>query len=126
MREESSYRPDALSVVGARGLVQVMPATGASVAERLGWKGFHEDQLFVPSRNLALGSSYLGELLRTFDGRVSAAVAAYNAGPDAVARWLREGGSLEDDEWVESIPYDQTRSYVRRVLRSLHVYQALY
>ena len=65
------------------------------------------------------------QLLARFEGRVSAAVASYNAGPEAVSRWL-ESGPLEDDEWVEAIPYDQTRTYVKRVLRSLQVYRVLY
>jgi len=71
-----------------------------------------------------MGSYYLRTLLQRFPGRVSAAVASYNAGPEAVARWT--DASLEDDEWVESIPYDQTRNYVMRVLRSRYVYQVLY
>ena len=64
-------------------------------------------------------------LLRRFDGRTSAAVGSYNAGPTAVARWLKRA-SGEDDEWVESMAYDQTRGYVKRVLRSLHAYRVLY
>ena len=64
--------------------------------------------------------------MQRFDGRISAAVASYNAGPAAVARWLRERSAAEDDEWVESIPYDQTRRYVKRVLRSVQAYRVLY
>jgi len=126
MREESGYRADVVSLVGARGLTQIMPATGEKLATELGLSAYGPDDLFDPEHNLALGAHYLGQLLERFEGRNSAAVAAYNAGPRAVARWLREHGGLEDDEWVEAIPYEQTRGYVKRVLRSLHAYRVLY
>jgi soluble lytic murein transglycosylase len=126
MREESGYQPDALSVVGARGLTQIMPETGRRLALDLGAAAFDPAELFVPERNLELGAFYLSQLVARFDGRLSAAIASYNAGPEAVARWLAAERGREDDEWVESIPYDQTRSYVKRVLRSVHVYRALY
>jgi soluble lytic murein transglycosylase len=126
MREESGYQPDALSVVGARGLVQIMPETGRRLAADLGARAFDPAELFVPERNLELGALYLSQLVGRFDGRLSAAIASYNAGPEAVARWVAADRGREDDEWVESIPYDQTRSYVKRVLRSVHVYRALY
>ncbi len=126
MREESGYRPEVISVVGARGLLQIMPDTGERLARELGLPSFAPDDLFDPRVNLRLGTHYLGELSAQFGGRLSAAVGSYNAGPNAVARWLAERGSLEDDEWVESIPYEQTRSYVKRVLRSLHAYEILY
>ncbi|MDJ0789930.1 MAG: lytic transglycosylase domain-containing protein, partial [Myxococcota bacterium] len=126
MREESGFRPKVLSSVGARGLVQIMPTTGTHLARLLSWPQFDPDQLFDPETNLTLGARYLRNLLEEFDGRAAAAVAAYNAGENAVARWIDRNGGLEEDEWVEAIPYDQTRSYVRRVLRSLHVYRTLY
>jgi soluble lytic murein transglycosylase len=126
MREESGFRPEVLSVVGARGLVQIMPETGRKLAEQLGAKSYSPDELFEPARNLELGAAYLAELLERFEGRVSAAVASYNAGPEAVARWLARNGALDDDAWIESIPYDQTRSYAKRVLRSFAIYQRLY
>ena len=126
MREESGYQPGALSVVGARGLTQIMPETGRRLARDLGAARFDPDELFVPERNLELGAFYLARLVDRFDGRLSAAIASYNAGPEAVARWLESGAELEDDEWVEAIPYEQTRGYVKRVLRSLHAYRTLY
>ena len=126
VREESGYRPSVVSISGARGLAQIMPATGRQLARELGQRTFHADELFEPARNLELAVHYLESLLARFDGRTAAAVASYNAGPGAVARWLRENGALADDEWVEAIPYAQTRGYVRRVLRSVQVYQALY
>jgi soluble lytic murein transglycosylase len=126
MREESGFRPEVLSTVGARGLVQIMPATGERLAESLGLLDYEADDLFTPATNLLLGAHYLEQLVDRFDGRVSAAVASYNAGPEAVARWIEERPGEEDDEWVEAIPYDQTRKYVKRVLRSQQVYRVLY
>jgi len=126
MREESGFRPRALSVVGARGLVQIMPETGRRLALRLGAASYSPDELYLPARSLELGAAYLAELLSRFGGSVSSAVASYNAGPEAVERWRAQNGQLDEDAWIESIPYDQTRSYAKRVLRSYAIYQALY
>jgi soluble lytic murein transglycosylase len=125
MREESGYRPQVLSISGARGLLQLMPETAEKVAHAEAMSAFDPDDLFVPQVNIALGSAYLEELLDRFGGRPSAAIGSYNAGPHRVAQWL-EGDALEDDEWVEAIPYDQTRAYVKRVLRSIQAYRVLY
>jgi soluble lytic murein transglycosylase len=124
MREESGYRPAVVSIAGARGLLQIMPETGERLAADVALAEFTADDLFLPDVNLRLGSHYLSTLLERFDGQKSAAIASYNAGPVAVSRWLDP--ALEDDEWVESIPYDQTRTYVKRVLRSLYAYRVLY
>lgn len=127
MREESSYRPTITSSAGARGLLQIMPETGAQLAEKRGLEDFEADDLFSPRINIKLGSAYLDELGRRFPGRISAAIGSYNAGPTAVDSWLRGAqANREDDVWVEDIPYAQTRSYVKRVLRSLQVYRAFY
>ena len=126
MREESGYRPEVVSISGARGLLQIMGTTGERLARDLGNSDFSTDQLFEPRINIGLGTHYLGELSRRFDGRLPAAVASYNAGPTAVGRWIAAEGQRDDDEWVEAIPYEQTRGYVKRVLRSLHAYQVLY
>ena len=83
------------------------------------------DDLFDPQTNIELGSFYLTELSRLFPQKLSASIASYNAGPHIVRDWV-EGDGRPDDEWVESIPYAQTRSYVKRVMRSLQAYQLLY
>lgn len=126
MREESGFAPDALSAVGARGLLQLMPETAVRMARELGLAEPHVDALYDPALNVRFGTHLLGGLLREFSGRLPVAIGAYNAGSAAVARWVAEGGALAEDEWVEAIPYDETRAYVRRVLRSLHAYQVLY
>lgn len=125
MREESGYRPDVRSVSGARGLLQLMPKTAERVARNEALEDFQVEDLFEPQVNIRLGAAYLDELLHQFGGRASAAIGSYNAGPHRVAEWL-EGPLLEDDEWVEAIPYEQTRNYVKRVLRSIHAYRVLY
>jgi len=125
MREESGYRPDVISVSGARGLLQLMPETASRVAQSVQLASFEPNDLFRPAVNIELGSAYLGQLLERFGGNEAAAIGSYNAGPEAVARWQPDGGTPED-VWIEQIPYDQTRGYVKRVLRSLHVYRVLY
>lgn len=126
MREESGYRPSVISPVGARGLMQIMPNTGRQLARRSKRTGFQPEDLFKPSTNLELGQRYLSDLLKTFDGGHSAAIAAYNAGPEVVARWLRTRPKVSDDLWVERVPYGETRKYIKRVLRSNYVYGILY
>jgi len=126
MREESSYRPWIVSGAGARGLLQIMPGTGNQLAERTGLQRFSAEDLFRPDVNIQLGAFYLDELTRRFQGRLSAAVGSYNAGPEAIASWIKENPTTADDEWVELIPYSQTKGYVKRVLRSMYVYRTLY
>ncbi|MEE8165960.1 MAG: transglycosylase SLT domain-containing protein [Myxococcota bacterium] len=125
MREESGYRPRVVSPVGARGLLQIMQETGAQLASKRGRKSFDPDDLFDPRINIEFGSFYLGELSRRFPTRLSASIASYNAGPQVVVDWVDQN-ERPDDEWVESIPYSQTRNYVKRVLRSLQAYRLLY
>jgi len=127
MREESSYRPGVTSSAGARGLLQIMPTTGAQLARETGRTEFDPDDLYQPRVNIELGTLYLDQLGRRFPGRLSAAISSYNAGPRVVSSWLQGvPAECDDDVWVEDIPYRQTRSYVKRVLRSLHVYRSFY
>ena len=126
MREESGFQPDALSGVGARGVLQLMPETAARMARELGDPEPHVDALYDPALNVRLGVHLLGVLVREFPGRLPAAIGGYNAGSAVVSRWVAGGAALAEDEWIESIPYDETRAYVRRVLRSLHAYRVLY
>ena len=104
-----------------------MPTTAAQLARENGREDFEAEDLFDPETNIALGTRYLDQLSRRFDGRLSAAIASYNAGPRRVSSWLRgDAAELEDDVWVENIPYDQTRAYVKRVQRSLRAYERFY
>jgi soluble lytic murein transglycosylase len=102
-----------------------MPGTAAATARGLD-VAFDPAWLTVPDLNLHLGAAHLAHLLRRFDGRVAAAVAAYNAGSRPVQRWLSRPGMDDDDQFIELIGYRETRGYVRSVLRNREIYRALY
>lgn len=112
MRQESAYDPDVVSGAGAIGLLQVMPEVGGD----RGGASFSLDQLFVPEDNVRIGVAELASAVNRFDHQVPLAIAAYNAGVARVERWRRETGPIDFDLWVEKIPFDETRNYVRRVL----------
>ena len=121
-RSESSFMPRARSGADARGLMQLLPGTGALAARRLGvaWSG--GDSLYDPDTNLQLGTAYLRQMLDRFDGKAYLAIAAYNGGPAPVDRWLAARGTLDPDFFIESIPWKETREYVTRVLAFSVVY----
>ena len=125
VRQESTFDLEALSRAGARGLAQLMPVTAAQAARGLDVT-FYPEWLTVPDLNLHLGASHLGMLLRRYHGRVEVAIAAYNAGPVPVDRWIARPGAEDADQFIEQIPYPETRSYVRSVLRNRAIYRALY
>lgn len=126
MREESALDPKALSWAGALGLCQLMPATAAGVAAQLKLKRPTQAQLLEPDLNIRLGARYLSDLLTRMKGVKPFALASYNAGESAVNRWRRENGDEDLAEWAESIPIQETRGYVKRVLRSYNTYKLLY
>ena len=126
IREESSYNPSAVSSAGALGLMQVMPQTGHKIASELGFPGFTRERLFEPCYNIRLGSWYLRQLSEKFGNNLVLVVAAYNAGPEAVSKWVQQGKGKDQDEFVESIPYTETRNYVKKVLRSYGEYRRIY
>jgi soluble lytic murein transglycosylase len=128
IRQESNFNKDALSRVGARGLMQLMPATAQQVARDLKIPYVLGALTTEPDFNLRLGASYLQAQLKTFGGSYVLAVAAYNAGPHRVTQWLKERGDPRDTaidtiDWIERIPFAETRNYVQRVLEALHVYR---
>jgi soluble lytic murein transglycosylase len=126
MREESRFRPRVESPVGARGLMQIIPPTGTRIARDLGQEEFDPDLLFVADTNVRFGTYYLEHLLERFAGTRPFAIAAYNAGPEAVGRWIKRDGDVPLDIFVDSVPYGETRRYLRKVLRSFHLYHLLY
>lgn len=126
MREESRFRPDALSPAQAMGLMQIIPPTGVAIARELGRKGFVPEQLYRPVVNIEYGVQYLNTNLKRFGGALPQTIASYNAGPDAVARWLKARPDREWDEFIEEIPYQETNRYVKKVLKSYYIYCLLY
>lgn len=126
-REESRWDPGARSAVGARGLVQLMPATASTVAANLGAPPPSPEDLFDPGLNLRLGAAELGRLLRTFSGRHAPAVAAYNAGEAQARLWLDQcGASCTDKLYLMNISFSATRAYTAAVLASAASYDELY
>jgi soluble lytic murein transglycosylase len=118
MRQESLYRKDAVSRADARGLMQMLPATAAAVARRWHLPAPRKDSLFDASVAVPLGAAYLRELFDRFGGRLELALAAYNAGPTSVARWL-PSGTADADVWIENIPYSETRGYVQHIVEHI-------
>ena len=121
-RSESLFMPDVSSGAGAIGLMQLMPATGAETARKanIRYKGRHS--LVQPETNITLGTRYLAEMMARFDNNQVMATAAYNAGPHRVQRWLPKGRVLPADVWVDSVPFRETRRYVRRVMAAQTVF----
>jgi soluble lytic murein transglycosylase len=115
LRQESLYDPRARSSANALGLLQLLPATARAVARRNGFDQPSEADLFDPSTNLLLGTTYLREQHETFGGRFVLVLGAYNAGPNAVRRWL-PADPLETDVWIENVPFNETRNYIQRIV----------
>ena len=126
-RQESQFDPAAVSRVGALGLMQLMPATARRIAQRLGLPYARERLLSEPEYNLRLGRQHLADLLARFEGSAVLALAAYNAGANTVEHWIRTYGdprdfSADPVDWIELIPYGETRDYVERVLEAAPIY----
>lgn len=115
MRQESLYQPDALSSAGARGLLQMLPETARRTARKWRRPQPSANDLFNPAINVPLGAATLRSLVDRFGGQTLVALAGYNAGPNAAARWI-PAEALDPDIWVENIPYNETRNYVQRIL----------
>jgi soluble lytic murein transglycosylase len=118
MRQESLFRRDAVSRTGARGLMQMQPATAAAVAQRWHLPAPHDSSLFDPVLNVPLGAAYLREMLNRYGGQLGLSLAAYNAGPVSIARWL-PGRPMDADVWIENIPFGETRTYVQRIFEHI-------
>jgi soluble lytic murein transglycosylase len=127
-RQESAFERDAVSRAGARGLMQLMPATASFIANKMQLP-FSADRLTADGiYNVLLGRAYLETLIEDFGGSYPLAIAAYNAGPRRVRQWLRDygdprGGNIDMVDWIEMIPINETRNYVQRVLENLQIYR---
>ncbi len=126
IREESHFDKEAVSVSDARGLMQLLPSTALEAAPKAGLSSFETSQLFSPDTNLNLGCYYLSWLLEIFKGNFAVSLAGYNGGPTSAKVWYEKNGSLDIDEFVEEIPFEQSRNYVKKILRSYAAYEAVY
>ncbi|MBV9610098.1 MAG: transglycosylase SLT domain-containing protein, partial [Acidobacteria bacterium] len=126
IRQESEFNATAVSRANAIGLMQLLPATGRKMAHEVHLKGYSVGMLAVPSTNLQLGTRYFHQLLDKFGGTVEYALAAYNAGSDRVDDWRASGNFHDTQEFVESIPFTETREYVQAIIRNASVYRRLY
>ena len=125
-RQESAFVPDIRSSANAVGLMQLLPETAEKLARSVGPQGFREELLEVPDVNVHLGTLYLRDLLRQYQGDVTRFLAAYNAGPHRVVRWLEFIEAGDPLTFTERIPFAETRNYVKLVRRNLAVYRELY
>ena len=125
IRQESEFNPNAISHANAVGLMQLLPSTGKHVAKELKLRHFNPSELYTPTVNLQLGTRYFKTMVDKF-GSFEYALAAYNAGSDRVEDWLSQGKYRDVPEFVESIPFTETREYVQAIVRNSHVYRQLY
>jgi len=128
IRQESAFNLKAVSHAGARGLMQLMPATASRVAKKNRLRYVRQKLTEDEAYNLRIGQAYLADLLQKFNNSYILSLAAYNAGPARVQRWIKANGDPRDPtvdpiDWVEMIPFDETRNYVQRVIENLHVYR---
>jgi len=129
-RQAGRFDPDAVSSAGARGLMQILAATAKRQARRLGLAYDVYDLTADPAFNVRLGRAFLGRLIKRYDGYYPLAIAAYNAGPGRVDRWIKRfgdprQGAVDIIDWIEMIPFAETRNYVQRVLEGLTVYRQI-
>lgn len=128
IRQESLFDSQSLSPAGARGLMQIMPSTGKRLYDQnRNGKPFEIESLFEPNLNIQLGIQYLGQLTRRYGTNQPHVLISYNAGPQVLNKWLKRFQNLDDqDVFIESIPYPETRLYVKKVLRNYNIYKILY
>lgn len=126
IRQESLFNPQARSPASALGLMQLLPSTASRIARQIGVSPPSNEQLLQPEINLALGTQYLRDLLQRYSNDWLKAIAAYNAGEGAVDRWEKEILTEDPEEFVERIPYLETRGYVKLVMRNHRIYRRLY
>ena len=126
IRQESEFNVKVISNMNAYGLMQVLPSTGKELARRLKIQGFSSRQLLTPDRNIELGTYYFSNLVNSYAGELEYALAAYNAGKTHADQWRQRGTFREPAEFIESIPFEETRGYVQIVLRGEETYRRLY
>ena len=126
IRQESEFNPGAVSRANAYGLMQLLPSTGKNTAKQVGLHNYKTDSLLDPTTNIQLGTKYFREMVDHFGGQVEYALAAYNAGDSRVETWRSQGTYRDIEEFVESIPFTETREYVQAIVRNAEVYKRVY
>src|SRR4030095_5796403 len=126
IRQESAFNPAAISSSGARGLMQLMPTTAQELLTKLKLPPEPASRLHDPQLSLTLGTHYFAGLLQRYHGNVVLSVTRYNAGPARASRWREQWSGVPTDEFIERIPLDETRNYVKLILRNLMMYERLY
>lgn len=126
IRQESEFNPLAVSRANAMGLMQLLPSVGKGLAREMKIRHFSSDELLVADTNLRLGTRYFKRMVDHYDGQVEYALAAYNAGEDRVDDWRKNGNFKSVEEFVESIPFTETREYVQAIMRNAALYRMLY
>jgi soluble lytic murein transglycosylase len=123
--QESTFQADVRSAANAWGLMQLQPSTGRSYASKVGIRRFSTKYLTDPEMNIRMGMKYFSDLVSQY-GDVVTALAAYNAGPNRAARWRAERPGIDQDEFIDDIPYPETQNYVKRILGTAEDYRVLY
>lgn len=126
MKVESKFNPQALSRKGAKGLMQIMDATGSWVAELLAMRDYSHEQLFDPSVNIEMGTWYLSRLMQQYGGDMVKTLAAYNAGSGNVAKWCLDEQYSLDGKTLVNIPFKETKDYIKKVDNNYKIYKYLY
>ncbi|GAB6053343.1 lytic transglycosylase domain-containing protein [Magnetospira thiophila] len=129
IRQESGFNPLAVSSAGARGMMQIIPTTARRLARKIKLRYSKSLLTADPDYNMTIGTYYLASLLDRYEGSYVLALAAYNAGPSRVSAWIKDYGDPRDGatdpiDWIENIPFNETRNYVQRILESLQIYRA--
>lgn len=126
IKAESNFNPNVVSSSNAMGLMQLMDATAAELARKLQIDFVSKSSLYDPELNIRLGTKYFSDLRKEYNGNTTLALTAYNAGIGNVKRWMEQGIIKQDGSDVENIPFKETNSYVRKIIRDYKIYQDLY
>jgi len=126
IKAESNFKPDVVSASKAIGLMQLLEPTAREKAEKEGIPFTSAAELYDPQKNIQLGCAYFAELWDHYEGNLALSIAAYNAGMGKVNTWIREGTIQKDGSDIENIPYKETNTYVRKIIRDYEIYQQIY